>query len=153
MTLTLAWKELREHQGVWITMVCMTVGLGLGLAKVVSLGDANIALPVAAFTILGMAGTYGIVCGSMMFAGEHEGGTLVFLDIFLGRRGLLWAGKFAIGVVLVLTQAMCVATASCPCSTSKHRTGPLRWWANPGRTGWRATRRRGQLYGAGFYPL
>jgi hypothetical protein len=109
MTYTLAWKELREHQGVWLTMVCMTVGLGLGLAKVVSFNDSHMALPVAAFTILGMAATYGIVCGSMMFAGEHEGGTLVFLDIFLGRRGLLWMGKFAIGALLVMTQALCVA--------------------------------------------
>src|SRR6516164_6054960 len=50
---------------------------------------------VAALTILGMAACYGVVCGAMMFAGEQEGGTLVFLDIFLGRRGLLWMGKFA----------------------------------------------------------
>ena len=109
MIFTLAWKEMREHQGIWITMIFMSVVLGLGLSKLVSLGDAHLAVPVAALTILGMAATYGVVCGAMMFAGEHEGGTLVFLDVFLGRRGLLWMGKFAIGAVLVLTQALAVA--------------------------------------------
>jgi hypothetical protein len=109
MILTMAWKEMREHQGIWLTMVFMSVGLGLGLSKIVALGDANLAAPVAALTFLGLAATYGVVCGAMMFAGEHEGGTLVFLDIFLGRRGLLWMGKFAIGAVLVMTQALAVA--------------------------------------------
>ena len=84
MIFTLAWKELREHQGIWLTMVVMTVVLGAGLAKIVALGDPHIAVPTAAFTIFGMAAAYGVVCGSMMFAGEREGGTLPFLDIFLG---------------------------------------------------------------------
>jgi hypothetical protein len=109
MIFTLAWKELREHQGIWITMVFMSIALGLGLAKIIALSDPNLAMPVATLTILGLAATYGVVCGAMMFAGEHEGGTLVFLDIFLGRRGLLWLGKFAIGLVLVVTQAVAVA--------------------------------------------
>lgn len=110
MIFTLAWKEIREHQGVWITMVFMSIVLGLGLSKIVALGgDPGIATPVAALTILGMAATYGVVCGAMMLAGEHEGGTLVFLDIFHGRRGRLWTGKLAIGALLALTQAIAVA--------------------------------------------
>jgi hypothetical protein len=56
-----------------------------------------------------MGAAYGVVCGSMMLAGEHEGGTLAFLDIFLGRRYLLWIGKFLIGIVLVLAEAFAVA--------------------------------------------
>jgi hypothetical protein len=111
MIFTLAWKELREHQSIWVTMVIMTVVLGFSLPKIVALQDPGLAAPVAALTILGMAACYGVVCGAMMFAGEQEGGTLVFLDIFLGRRGLLWMGKFAIGVVLVLAQAWAVALA------------------------------------------
>ena len=110
MIFTLAWKEIREHQGVWITMVFMSIVLGLGLSKIVALGgDPGVALPVATLTILGMAATYGVVCGAMMLAGEHEGGTLVFLDIFHGRRGRLWSGKLAIGALLTLTQALAVA--------------------------------------------
>src|SRR5262249_16517554 len=111
MIFTLAWKERREHQGIWLTMIIMTVVMGLGLPQIVAMGDRSLAVHVAALTILGMAAAYGVVCGAMMFAGEHEGGTLVFLDIFLGRRHLLWMGKFLIGVVLVITQAAVVALA------------------------------------------
>ena len=32
MIAVLAWKELREHRAIWLTMVIMTVGLGLGLS-------------------------------------------------------------------------------------------------------------------------
>src|SRR6202011_3244928 len=108
---TLAWKELREHQSIWLTMVVMTVILGHGLVRIVAPADPFTAVATATLTILGMAATYGVVCGSMMFAGEHEGGTLVFLDIFLGRRGLLWLAKVAIGSVLVMTQALAVGLA------------------------------------------
>ena len=111
MIFTLAWKERREHQGIWLTMIIMTVVMGLGLPQIVAMGDPSIAVQVAALAILGMAAAYGVVCGAMMFAGEHEGGTLVFLDIFLGRRSLLWMGKFLIGVILVVTQVAVVALA------------------------------------------
>ncbi len=111
MIFTLAWKERREHQGIWLTMIVMTIVMGLGLPQIVAMGDRSLAVHVAALTILGMTAVYGVVCGAMMFAGEHEGGTLVFLDIFLGRRSLLWMGKFLIGVILVVTQALVVALA------------------------------------------
>lgn len=113
MILTLAWKEVREHRSIWITMVVMTVLLGWGLSHIVAAGDRNVAAAVAALTILGMAATYGVVCGAMMFAGEHEGGTLVFLDIFLGRRPLLWLGKFGLGAALALSQAIAVGGILC----------------------------------------
>src|SRR5262249_4478214 len=111
MIFTLAWKELREHQAIWLTMAVMTVLMGVGLSKVVALENPNMEAPVAALTFLGMAAAYGAVCGAMMFAGEHEGGTLTFLDIFLGKRGALWMGKFVVGVVLVVAQALTVALA------------------------------------------
>lgn len=109
MILTLAWKELREHQGVWLTMVVMSIVLGLGLSKLVAFGDASMAMNVGTLTMIGLAAAYGVVCGAMMLAGEHEGGTLVFLDVFYGRRGFLWIGKLAIGTVLALTEATAVA--------------------------------------------
>ncbi len=107
--LTLAWKEFREHRAIWLTMVVMTCALALGLSEIIGAGDPANALVAVTLAILCMAGAYGVVCGSMMYAGEHEGGTLVFLDIFLGRRGLLWLGKGAIGVLLVVTEALAVA--------------------------------------------
>src|SRR5262245_29062217 len=73
MIFTLTWKEVREHEGIWITMIFMSVLLGLGMGKLVALDNPSIAVAVSAFTILGMAATYGVVCGSMMLAGEHEG--------------------------------------------------------------------------------
>jgi hypothetical protein len=109
MILTLLWKELREHRSIWLTMVVMTCVLGFGLTRIVVPDDAALATMVGALIVLGMGATYGIVCGGMMLAGEHEGGTLVFLDIFLGRRHLLWLGKFLIGIVLVLAEALAVA--------------------------------------------
>src|SRR5437660_999657 len=109
MIITLTWKELREHQGIWLTMAIMTVLAAWGLPLIVALGDQRLGVQVAAFSILGLAATYGVVCGAMMFAGEHEGGTLVFLEIFLGRRDLLWAGKFVVGIALAATQALAVA--------------------------------------------
>ncbi len=109
MMWTLAWKELHEHRLIWLTMVFMTAFLGTGLSRLVGLTSAADAELIAGLTTLGMAATYGVVCGSMMFAGEHEGGTMVFLDVFWGRRGVLWCGKFLIGVVFALTQGIVVA--------------------------------------------
>jgi hypothetical protein len=105
MILTLSWKECREHWPIWLTMVVASMGLGLLLG---ALNTGREAVSVAAISVLGMAVTYGVVCGSMMFAGEREAGTMVFLDIFLGRRDLIWFWKFAIGIVLVLSQALLV---------------------------------------------
>ena len=109
MSGTLTWKEIREHQATWLTMAFMTVGLGWGLPRIVAQGNPFVFLSVSLLTILGMTVANGVVCGAMMFAGEHEGGTLVFLDIFHGRRGQLWSGKAAIGAVLVVTEGLAVA--------------------------------------------
>ena len=67
MTRTLAWKELREHQAIWLTMVLMTVLMGMGLVKIVASQDAQFAVSFSAMTILGMIATYGVVCGAMMY--------------------------------------------------------------------------------------
>src|SRR5262245_24381235 len=89
-------------------MVIMTALFALGAGQPVFTQNPPATLGI---TVLAMAAVYGVVCGAMMLAGEKEGGTLVFLDVFLGRRGLLWCGKFLVGVVLVITEALAVATA------------------------------------------
>lgn len=108
MILTLAWKEMREHQAIWITMIVLTVLLGVGLGEIIESSVPGAAVNTATMTILGLAAVYGIVCGGMMLAGEDEAGTLPFLDIFHGRRFVLWFGKFAIGTVFVLLQSVIV---------------------------------------------
>ena len=59
MILTLAWKELREHQGVWLTMAVMTVLAAWGLPFLVAMGDRNLGGHVAALTLLGLAAMFG----------------------------------------------------------------------------------------------
>lgn len=108
MILTLAWKEYREHRSIWLTMVLLTGVFAFAVARFGSITDGSTASRVA-LAVLGLAGAYGIVCGSMMLAGEHEGGTLVFLDVFLGRRGLLWLWKGLVGVAFVLAEGLAVA--------------------------------------------
>jgi len=107
MVLTLSWKEFREHWPIWITMVIAGLGLGILMGQ---LNTSREGISIAALSVLGMVATYGVVCGAMMFAGEREAGTMVFLDIFLGRRDLIWLWKFLIGIILALTQALVVAT-------------------------------------------
>src|SRR5436309_2422736 len=108
MIVTLTWKELREHRAIWLTMAVMTCLIGVGLAKIVAAADARTAHAVTTLTVLGLAAAYGVVCGAMMFAGEHENGTLVFLDIFHGRRETLWFGKVLIGAFLAVAQGLTV---------------------------------------------
>jgi hypothetical protein len=108
--LTLAWKEYREQRAIWLTMAVMTGVLGFGLAQLVAPEGTEAArTEISTLIILGLAATYGVVCGAMMFAGEHESGTMVLLDIFSGRRELLWLWKFLFGVVLSLSEALAVA--------------------------------------------
>jgi hypothetical protein len=109
LLVTLVWKEFCEHRAIWFTMVLVTCVMGPGLAHIVAPGDQVTALAVASLSILGLAGAYGVVCGAMMLAGEHENGTLVFLDIFLGQRHVLWFAKFLIGIVLAATEAVIVS--------------------------------------------
>jgi hypothetical protein len=108
MILTLAWKEYREQRSVWLTMVLLTGLLAFCIIRFSAPGSVFVAGRVA-LAVLGLAGAYGVVCGGMMLAGEREGGTLVFLDIFLGRRGLLWLWKALVGVLLAVSEALAVA--------------------------------------------
>ena len=52
MIVTLTWKELREHRAIWLTMVIMTCLIGVGLARVVAVGDERTALAVTTLTVL-----------------------------------------------------------------------------------------------------
>jgi hypothetical protein len=112
MILKLAWKEFREHWPIWLTMVVMTF-LGLGFVQIMTDGDPVAQRALSATLLLGMGATYGVVCGSMMLAGEAEGGTLVFLDIFLGQRGRLWLWKFLIGGIFAVSEGLTVAAILC----------------------------------------
>src|SRR5205823_957061 len=72
-------------------------------------GDGSAGSPAGMTTVtvavLALAVTYGLVCGAMMLAGEHEAGTQVFLDALTGRRGGVWLAKVLAGVPLAAAQA------------------------------------------------
>src|SRR5205823_5241332 len=111
---TLLWKEYREHRAVWGAMAGFGAVLVGGLAKLVDPGD--LPLPwttefvVVLVAALSMAGTYGLVCGSMMLAGEREAGTLAFLDTQPIHRLRLWGLKFLVAVLLTLCQVLFLTT-------------------------------------------
>jgi hypothetical protein len=107
----LCWKEYREHRWLWLLMAGMTVVLVVALTLVLApsgLGSAQgqQTRDILTGLVLVMGVTYGLVCGSVMLAGEHEGGTQVFLDTLSGRRAPVWKGKALAGAGLTLAQAL-----------------------------------------------
>ncbi len=106
MLLTLAWKEYREHRGIWLTMIVLTGFFAFAINQLALSQDPATMIGLA---MLALAAVYGVVCGSMMLAGEREGGTLVLYDIFLGRRGQVWTGKLLLGAILAVTEALAVS--------------------------------------------
>lgn len=110
MTIALAWKEWRDHRAIWFTLALAIVG---GLALFVALVDppGHVRLNTdKAILVFGLAYilavTYGLVCGSMMIAGEVEAGTQAYLDAHAGSRGEIWRGKFIGGMLLTLAQGL-----------------------------------------------
>jgi hypothetical protein len=102
MIAALAWKEYREQRAIWILMACLSVLLFVTISTLVH--DNSVFLVLLTNYCL-IAPTYGLVCGSMLLAGEREAGTLAFLDTLTGQRTRLWGTKLAIGAALTLGQA------------------------------------------------
>jgi hypothetical protein len=107
---TLAWKEFREHAGVWVALAALAAVVLAGLTAYLTPAGSTPTNPdeamVFVLAAVGLAITYGLVCGAMMLAGEAEGGTLAFLDTLPVARRHLWAGKFLMGVLLTLLQGL-----------------------------------------------
>ncbi|HWG41683.1 MAG TPA: ABC transporter permease subunit, partial [Gemmataceae bacterium] len=108
MIQALLWKEYREHRAIWLTL---TVGGGtclFGLARLMESDSLmtyhdGVREPLQGLAVL-LTWTYGLVCGSILLAGEREEGTMTFLDMLPIRRLQLWLLKCLIGVVLFLGQ-------------------------------------------------
>src|SRR6185437_6357073 len=108
MIQALLWKEYREHRAIWLTL---TVGGGtclFGLARLMESDSLmtyhdGVREPLQGLAVL-LTWTYGLVCGSILLAGEREEGTMTFLDMLPMRRLQLWLLKCLIGVVLFLGQ-------------------------------------------------
>jgi hypothetical protein len=108
---TVAWKECREQATVWVAVAALAVlalvGVRFGFADH-GTPDEGMALVLVA---VGLAVTYGLVCGAMMLAGEVEGGTLAFLDTLPAPRRQVWGAKFLAGLLLALFQGLLLGVA------------------------------------------
>jgi hypothetical protein len=120
VTHTLAWKDLREQQG----LAAAVVGLGVACIAVITSGlvdarllrDLNFWEPttpadVARNMALAFAWTGGLIAGAIALAGEREAGTLPFLDALTRLRRPVWRAKCAFGAASSVIQA-CLLFAS-----------------------------------------
>jgi hypothetical protein len=112
MIAAMAWKEYREQRTVCFFIALMAVILILLVTQVYpALNNATQPGETALHLMIASAGcvlTYGIVCGSMLLAGEREASTLGFLDSLTGRRLPVWCAKLIPAVVLCLLQGLFV---------------------------------------------
>jgi hypothetical protein len=112
MIRALVWKEYREHRSVWLALAGVALLALVGLSRILApegLTPGSAAREMLVGVAVLLAWTYGLVCGSILLAGEREGGTLDFLDILPVRRLGLWAVKGLIGAGLVLAQVAVLA--------------------------------------------
>jgi ABC-type transport system involved in multi-copper enzyme maturation permease subunit len=114
------WKEYREHRMVWTVLAFIGAAV-LSLSLIARwLGappDGREGLCIVAVFLVGI---YALICGAMMLAGEHENGTLAYLDALPGFRRRLWQGKFVAGVLLVLGQIALLMILGAPFSLFKN---------------------------------
>jgi hypothetical protein len=107
VTGVLFWKEYREHRAVWLTLA-VVAALSLVGVKEIFAPEGLTSKPelrdLLRSVALMLAWTYGVVCGSMMLAGEREGGTQEFLDTLPARRLSLWLHKCLFGLLFLAAQ-------------------------------------------------
>lgn len=110
MIRALVWKEYREHRSVWLTMALVAFAALVGMAQLMGVdhspGGISASQEKLYVVALSWAWLYGMVCGSMLLAGEREAETLPFLDMLPPGRLRLWAVKFLIGVALLIGQVI-----------------------------------------------
>jgi hypothetical protein len=114
MTLALAWKEYRAQRTIWLLMALFALAALYGLISLLA-ARANIDSGIgwlAAATALAFPTTYGLVCGSLMLAGENEERTLWFLDYHAGGRFSCWLNKLGAGVVLTAFYSLLVGAVT-----------------------------------------
>jgi hypothetical protein len=111
---TLAWKEYREHRGIWLVMAAVSCLLLLAVAQLLLPGvlagsTRHEVLLVVAGVCLTWA--YGMLCGAMLLASEAEEETLSFLDMLPCCRRALWQTKSAVGTAFVAANVLAVGGA------------------------------------------
>ncbi|MHB8736611.1 MAG: hypothetical protein ACYC6M_15015 [Terriglobales bacterium] len=124
MIQALLWKEYREQRGVWLTLAIVGGAALYGLSHLMAPEAAMTARqgpsePLVAVAML-LAWTYGLVCGSILLAGEQEGATMTFLDMLPLRRLHLWLVKCLIGLILSLGQVAVLTGCLIACGVAEN---------------------------------
>jgi ABC-type transport system involved in multi-copper enzyme maturation permease subunit len=100
------WKEYREHRAVWLTLAVLAVGSLVIAAEFLAPEGWSRASPDHAGALAGgaliLAAMYGLVCGAMMFAGERESRSMLFLDTLPVSRAEVWWAKCLLGIAFTL---------------------------------------------------
>jgi ABC-type transport system involved in multi-copper enzyme maturation permease subunit len=128
---TLAWKEYREHQTVWVAMVALAVFLIITLTQVwaphgVAAAPAD-KLHMIALAALILAGMYGLICGAIMVAGEEEARTQTYLDSLPAHRFRLWMTKLLMGGLFSLAYALVVNGVTLALGLTETKALPAGW--------------------------
>jgi ABC-type transport system involved in cytochrome c biogenesis permease component len=111
MARTLIWKELREQWAVWVSMLVVALAGGWTLVFLMSHGKN---LDDSLTCLLWLAAwCYGLLSGSLLFAGDREEGTEGFLDILPVTRRQLWRTKIGAGLLLLVTQLLVLIAFAC----------------------------------------
>ncbi len=112
MIRAMMWKEYREHRAIWLTLALVGAAALFGLSQLMApgglLSNSSARESLQSVAIL-FAWTYGLVCGAMLLANEHESGTITFLDILPAKRLELWLVKCFFGLLLLGTHVAVLA--------------------------------------------
>jgi hypothetical protein len=129
----LAWKEYREQRAIWIAMALLAAFVIFYVPALGSFTDLTSRAFNAVMTVI-LVAAYGLICGSIMFAGEEEFQTLTFLDRLAGWRTPLWGAKFLTGCGLTTGLALLLAVLTI--SADLDPWGRLDFWERPTGAWW-----------------
>ena len=105
MNRILLWKEYREQQAAWLVFAFLGIVTSLVATVLPEANALDWVIPVQGLLV----GSYGVICGAILLAGETEEHTQLLLDRLPVSRHTLWIGKLLAGVALVLMLAVFVA--------------------------------------------
>jgi hypothetical protein len=131
MNHVLLWKEYRQQRAIWLAIAFLAIFLVVVLALTMGHGGGPQAFrddtirTTLMMTVLALGVAYGIVCGSLLLAGEKEDRTLDFLDGLSGQREPVWRKKAAAGLLFTLAQGLVLVLLILVLGIGSWRTGPL----------------------------
>jgi hypothetical protein len=113
MILSLAWKEYREQRTVWLLLLALSLLAAYAVVQLFGIANARAddLVVTNAVLLLATAVIYGVVCASLLLAGEVEAGMQPFLHRHAGWRFRLWFGKLLVGAVFCAAFGLVLAGA------------------------------------------